>query len=103
MNSSSEVEDRLIDVEWEDTSNAKKEYNAELQVEGYNRTGLLNEILQVVNTQTKNLSNVNGRIDNNKMATITLTIGIVNLNQLEKIVDKIKNIPDVYTVRRITS
>ncbi|MER2041117.1 RelA/SpoT family protein [Desemzia incerta] len=103
VNSSSEVEDRLIDVEWEDTSNAKKEYNAELQVEGYNRTGLLNEILQVVNTQTKNLSNVNGRIDNNKMATITLTIGIVNLNQLEKIVDKIKNIPDVYTVRRITS
>ncbi|MGE7365389.1 RelA/SpoT family protein [Desemzia incerta] len=103
VNSSSEVEDRLIDVEWEDTSNAKKEYNAELQVEGYNRTGLLNEILQVVNTQTKNLSNVNGRIDNNKMATITLTIGIVNLSQLEKIVDKIKNIPDVYTVRRITS
>ncbi|MFL2106405.1 RelA/SpoT family protein [Desemzia sp. FAM 23991] len=103
VHASPEVEDRLIEVEWEDTSNAGKEYNAELQVEGYNRSGLLNEILQVVNTQTKNLSNVNGRIDNNKMATVTMTIGIVNLNQLEKIVDKIKNIPDVYTVRRITS
>lgn len=103
VHSSPEVEARLIDVEWENTSNVGKEYNAQLQVEGYNRSGLLNEILQVINTQSKNLNNVNGRVDNNKMATITLNLGIENVDQLEKIVDKIKSIPDVYTVRRITS
>lgn len=80
-----------------------QDYDAELQVEGYNRTGLLNEVLQVVNSMTRNLTSVNGKVDNNKMATITLTVGIQNLNQLEKIVDKIKTIPDVYSVRRITS
>ena len=52
---------------------------------------------------TRNLTSVNGKVDNNKMATITLTVGIQNLNQIEKIVDKIKTIPDVYSVRRITS
>lgn len=103
VKSAKDAENRLIDVEWEDTSSQGQEYDAELQVEGYNRSGLLNEVLQVVNTMTRNLNNVNGRVDHNRMATITLTVGIPNLNQLEKIVDKIKMIPDVYSVRRITS
>lgn len=98
-----DIENRLIDVEWEDAASKGHNYDAELQVEGYNRTGLLNEVLQVVNSMTRNLTSVNGKIDNNKMATITLTIGIQNLNQLQKIVDKIKTIPDVYSVRRMTS
>lgn len=95
-------QDRLIEVEWEDTTNEDKEYDAELKIEGYNRSGLLNEILQVINTDTNNLSNVNGRVDNNKMVVITLTLGIQNLTQLDKIADKIKSIPDIYSVRRIT-
>ncbi|ALV21183.1 MULTISPECIES: RelA/SpoT family protein [Carnobacterium] len=103
VKSAKDAENRLIDVEWEDTSSQGQEYDAELQVEGYNRSGLLNEVLQVVNTMTRNLNNVNGRVDHNRMATITLTVGIPNLNHLEKIVDKIKMIPDVYSVRRITS
>lgn len=97
-----ENQDRLIEVEWEDTTNEDKEYDAELKIEGYNRSGLLNEVLQVINTDTNNLSNVNGRVDNNKMVVITLTLGIQNLTQLDKIADKIKSIPDIYSVRRIT-
>ncbi|MER2173773.1 MAG: bifunctional (p)ppGpp synthetase/guanosine-3',5'-bis(diphosphate) 3'-pyrophosphohydrolase [Carnobacterium sp.] len=98
-----DAENRLIDVEWEDTTSKSQEYNAELQIIGYNRSGLLNEVLQVVNSTTKNLNNVNGKVDNNKMATITLTVGIQNIQQLDKIVEKIKSIPDVYSVRRMSS
>ena len=100
---SGEHGNRLIEVEWEDTGTSTIDYETELTVEGYNRSGLLNEILHVVNTMTKNLSSVNGKVDSNKIAVITLKIGIQNLSQLDKIVDKIKNIPDVYTVRRVTS
>lgn len=98
-----DAENRLIDVEWEDTTSKSQEYNAELQIIGYNRSGLLNEVLQVVNSMTKNLNNVNGKVDNNKMATITLTVGIQNIQQLDKIVEKIKSIPDVYNVKRMSS
>lgn len=98
-----DAENRLIDVEWEDTTSKSQEYNSELQIIGYNRSGLLNEVLQVVNSMTKNLNNVNGKVDNNKMATITLTVGIQNIHQLDKIVEKIKSIPDVYSVRRMSS
>ena len=98
-----DAENRLIDVEWEDTTSKSQEYNAELQIVGYNRSGLLNEVLQVVNSMTKNLNNVMGKVDNNKMATITLTVGIQNIHQLYKIIDKIKSIPDVYGVKRMSS
>jgi len=103
IKSSVESNIRLIEVEWEDTGVSNIDYETELTVEGYNRSGLLNEILHVVNTMTKNLSNINGKVDQNKIAVITLKIGIQNLSQLDKIVDKIKNIPDVYTVRRVSS
>lgn len=98
-----DIQNRLIDVEWEDTASQGTEYDADVVVYGYNRSGLLNEVLQTVNSMTKNLSSVSGKVDKNKMATITLTIGIQNLTQLQKIVDKIKTIPEVYSVKRTTS
>src|SRR5699024_126814 len=73
VHATDDAENRLIEVEWEDTASRDVEYNAELQVSGYDRSGLLNEILQVVNSLTKKLSNVNGKVDHNKMATIQLT------------------------------
>lgn len=94
---------RLIDVEWEDTGNSKQQYDTELVVEGYNRNGLLNEVLNVINSITKSLNSVNGKVDSNKIATITVNIGIHNTEQLEFIVKKINQIPDVYSVRRVIS
>lgn len=98
-----EQQSRLIEVDWEDTSDSKQQYDTELIVEGYNRNGLLNEVLNVINSITKNLNSVNGKVDANKIAMITLKIGIQNLEQLDFIVDKIKQIPDVYSVRRVIS
>ena len=94
---------RLIEVDWEDTANTSQQYDTELVVEGYNRNGLLNEVLNVINSTTKSLNSVNGKVDANKIATISVNIGIMNTHQLDFIVDKIKQIPDVYSVRRVIS
>ena len=51
---------------------------------------------------TNRLSNINGRVDNNQMATIRITIGIHNIKELERIIDKLNQIPDVYSIQRIT-
>jgi len=96
-------QNRLIEVDWEDTANNGQQYDTELVVEGYNRNGLLNEVLNVINSTTKSLNSVNGKVDANKMATISVNIGIMNTQQLDFIVDKIKQIPDVYSVRRVIS
>lgn len=94
--------DRLIDVEWEDADlKSKTDYSVDIEIFGYNRNGLLNDILQVINSLTSNINGVNAKVDHNKMATLVLTLQIHNINHLQRVVDKIKQIPDVYTVRRL--
>lgn len=94
------IENRLIEVEWEDTTNTKQEYDADIEIYGYNRNGLLNDILQTVSSMTKNLVSVEAKPTKDKMAVIHLTIKIQNINHLKTIVDKIRTVPDVYSVRR---
>jgi len=92
---------RLIPVEWETGINDRKEFNVEIEISGYDRRGLLNEVLQAVNETKTNISAVTGRSDRNKAASINMTIAINNVSHLQKVVDRIKQIPDVYAVRRI--
>lgn len=91
----------LIDVSWNAIPDPRKYYDAELEVEGYNRNGLINDILQAINNSAKSLSSINGRVDHNKQAVVTATVGIKNSEHLQRVVDKIKQIPDVYVVKRV--
>ncbi|NMD70582.1 bifunctional (p)ppGpp synthetase/guanosine-3',5'-bis(diphosphate) 3'-pyrophosphohydrolase [Bacillus sp. DNRA2] len=96
-----DAKERLIPVEWETALNDRKEYNVDIEITGYDRRGLLNEVLQAVNETKTNISAVTGKSDRNKAATIIMTIAIHNVAHLQKVVDRIKQIPDVYAVRRI--
>ncbi|QSS99070.1 bifunctional (p)ppGpp synthetase/guanosine-3',5'-bis(diphosphate) 3'-pyrophosphohydrolase [Pontibacillus sp. ALD_SL1] len=96
-----DVRNRLLPVEWENTGEDSKQYSLDLEISGYDRRGLLNEVLQAVNETKTNITAVTGRSDRNKMATIHMTIMIQNISHLRKVVDRIKQIPDVYTVRRV--
>jgi guanosine-3',5'-bis(diphosphate) 3'-pyrophosphohydrolase len=98
---SNDAQLRLIPVEWESSLNDRKEYNVDIEINGYDRRGLLNEVLQAVNETKTNISAVSGKTDRNKMATITMSIAIHNVSHLQRVVDRIKQIPDIYSVRRI--
>ncbi|MCD7032982.1 bifunctional (p)ppGpp synthetase/guanosine-3',5'-bis(diphosphate) 3'-pyrophosphohydrolase [Metabacillus sp. GX 13764] len=92
---------RLIPVEWEHQLDGRKEYNVEIEILGYDRRGLLNEVLQAVNETKTNISSVSGKSDRNKVATINMTISIGNVGHLHKVVERIKQLSDIYSVRRI--
>jgi GTP pyrophosphokinase len=98
---SNDAQTRLIPVEWESSLNDRKEYNVDIEISGYDRRGLLNEVLQAVNETKTNISAVSGRSDRNKMATIIMSIAIHNVSHLQRVVERIKQIPDIYSVRRI--
>ena len=93
-------EQRLLDVEWEDQYSSK-EYTAHIDIYGLNRTGLLNDVLQVLSNTTKNISTVNAQPTKDmKFANIHVSFGISNLSTLTTVVDKIKSVPEVYSVKR---
>ena len=51
----------------------KKEYQVDIEVSAFDRSGLLNEVLQVVNESKTNIAAVSGKSEND-IATIHLTI-----------------------------
>lgn len=96
-----EVRDRLISVEWDSHASSNKEFNVDLEIYGYDRRGLLNEVLHAINETKTNISQVSGKSNRNKMITIHLSISIKNVVHLKKVVDRIKQIHDIYSVQRI--
>ncbi|KRM25940.1 RelA/SpoT family protein [Limosilactobacillus panis] len=92
---------RIVSVYWANPEGDKTNYSADIEVQGYNRNGMLNDVLRSINNSTRYLNSVNGKVDHNKMVTISLTIGVRNLTQLQLIMDALKNIRDVYVVKRV--
>lgn len=90
---------RLIEVEW--TESVEANYNVEIEIRGHDRRDLLNEVLQAVSESKTLISAVTGRSDKNKVAMIHMTILIRNIDHLHTVVEKIKQVKDVYTVQRI--
>lgn len=99
--STEECAERLIDVEWD--TDHKHNYNVDIEITGNDRSGLLNDVLQVVAETKTNISAVSGKADKNRVATIHMTISISNVDHLLKVVERIKRIKDIYSVRRILS
>ncbi|AMA72166.1 MULTISPECIES: RelA/SpoT family protein [Aneurinibacillus] len=90
---------RLISVEWD--ADLKHEYNVDIEITGHDRSGLLNEVLATVADMKTRITAVSGKSDKNRVAKINMTISIQNLDHLHKVVERIKKIRDVYSVRRV--
>ncbi|MGB6408548.1 MAG: ACT domain-containing protein, partial [Planococcus donghaensis] len=100
----SEENDRLIPVEWENEGIPdNKSYQVDIEVQAYDRTGLINEVMHVVSEAKTTITAVSGRADKDKIATINLSIMIAHISHLNRVTEKIKSIPDVYSVQRVTN
>ncbi|MTD29708.1 bifunctional (p)ppGpp synthetase/guanosine-3',5'-bis(diphosphate) 3'-pyrophosphohydrolase [Planomicrobium sp. YIM 101495] len=103
-NVNADESDRLIAVEWENAGLPEnKSYQIDIEVEAYDRAGLINEVMHMVSETKTMISAVSGRADNNKIATINMTIMIPHIKHLNRVVERVKQIPDVYSVVRVTN
>ena len=92
---------RLVDVAWEaPAGDNKTEYEADFAVNATNRNKILNDVIRMVNNTTKKINLVNGRTDNNGNVHISLSVGVRSREQLERLLDSLKNVKDVYEVVR---
>lgn len=95
---------RLIDVDWDlGVTKQTIDYDTELVVLGYDRNGLFTDVVNTVNSVVKRLNSINAKVDANHLVTINLRVGIQDINELEKLVDKLKMLTDVYRVTRVIS
>ena len=93
--------DRLINVEWVKRKGGDGKYQVDLQVHALDRNGLLNEVLNVVTNSKVQLVKFSGRVSDDALAVINLSILVKNKSELKTVVDRTKSLQDIYTVQRI--
>jgi len=89
---------RMIDVEWE--GQVTQTYPIAIRVEAYDRTGLLSEITNVVAENKVNILAANVRVNPDQTATVQATLQVSSVAQLAKVLSRIEQLRDVYSVQR---
>ena len=90
---------RFIDVEWDMSQDA--EYDAEVTILANDRKGLFSDISKVCESNDIRMTGVHtGTLKTDGTITITLTLAIVNIGQMEKLLLSFKNVPSVIQVYR---
>lgn len=96
-------EARLIDVSWDmQSKSTHKDYDTEIIITAYDRNGLINDVVNTTNSTVKKMNGINAKVDDH-VATITLRVGIENVQELQRLLDKLRMISDVYRVHRVIS
>ena len=98
-----ELAHRTIHVEWDLGDAAMEDYETDLKIIGYDRSGLINDVLHVINHTVKSLISINARNNPDSQAIVHVKVLVANKNQLTDLMTKLGNIPDIYEVFRVSS
>jgi len=90
---------RIIEVSWgyeEETC-----YGVSIEIQAYDREGLLRDVTTVLANENANLTGVNTYSDKQEnVAMITIAMEVVNLEILGNVIAKVKQLPNVIDARR---
>ncbi|MDX1529379.1 MAG: ACT domain-containing protein, partial [Gammaproteobacteria bacterium] len=90
---------RLIDVHW--TASDAKTYPVDVQVNAYDRQGLLRDVTTVLASEGVNVVSLDTRtMSEDQMAEIRMTVEVSDLSHLSRILDRITQLPNVIDARR---
>ncbi len=90
--------ERLIEAHWEEK--ATSQFVIALQIETRNTAGILAEITKYVYDFKLSIDHLNARVDKHNVGIINISISAHNLDEIEKLKEKISSIKDVDKVYR---
>ena len=61
---------------------------------------MLSDVINKLNSLTKNINNISGKVNDDNIAHIYVTVAVRNAKQLDEILSKLRDIPDVYETKR---
>ena len=92
--------ERIIEVEW-DTPSEEPLYQVDVEVDAWDRSGLLSDLMGVINEQ-KVLARSCKAWAKKDRAVIKLSLDIQHKKQLEELLKRMRKVKDVLTVERVT-
>ena len=95
--------DRIIEVSWADRDK-NSSYNAGIKVIGESQTEILSAVLGVVAQMKLSIVSTNGRIDpKNKTAVVDFSIMLNGREELDGLINKLRQVNKIYDVFRTNS
>jgi GTP pyrophosphokinase len=90
---------RFIEVEW--STSPKSTFPVDIQVQAYDRTGLIRDVTSVFSTEHINVLAMQSASDKrHNSAHMAMTIEVADMGQLVRVLDKIDQLPNVIEARR---
>ena len=94
---------RLIDAEWEASlTEDKGQYMSSVKVFANNRQGMLMEISKVFTENKIDINSINTHTSKQEVATLDISFVVSGRDQLNHIVEKLRQIPGVIDIERTT-
>lgn len=91
--------ERLLEVAW--SGHANQRYPVDVQIDAYDRPGLLKDLSTLLSIEKVNILSVNTRTDNATLeARMDLTLEIESLEVLSRVLQRIGQLPNVLAVKR---
>ena len=92
---------RLIEAEWQQPDKkAAEKYLAEISVYSNNRTGLLVDLSRVFTEKGIDLTSLNSRVSKQGTASLSVTFEISGTEELNKIIEKLRQIDSIIDIER---
>jgi len=92
---------RLMDADWEDmNTNGTGKFFADITIYANNRNGLLVDISKVLTERNIDILSMNTRIAKDDIATLQTTFEISSREELNRLIDKLRNIESVIDIER---
>ena len=79
-----------------------EKYEAEIQVYANNRTGLLVDISKIFTERKIDLRSINSRTNKQERATISMSFNVCSKQELNSLIEKIRQVESVIDVERTT-
>ncbi|WP_163650130.1 GTP diphosphokinase [Modicisalibacter sp. 'Wilcox'] len=96
----SEEPGRIVDVEWGDQ--ARTQYPVDIEIEAWDRSGLLRDVTHVLSHDRVNVLGVNTRTNkDDNVARLHITLEVDGLESLGRIFSRIQQLPNVIDVKRL--
>lgn len=100
QNANSEQLERLIEVEWGEKP--KEQYEVELIITAYDRSGLIHDIATLLNQERVSLQSLSTKTDKStQKAKMHLTLEVYDLVGLSRLIDRVSVVRNVLSVDRV--
>ncbi|HZJ76106.1 MAG TPA: ACT domain-containing protein [Oscillospiraceae bacterium] len=96
-----DAKERWVEVEWD--VEKPIEFQVEVQVKAIDRKGLLSDVTTVLSEMKISINSLNARTTKDQTAILNLILGVNDIEHLEELMKKLKNLRSIVDISRVTA